>query len=106
VFTDGDGCLGINIYKDNAYKRGWGVKLFFEIHLHKKDTDLLQKMKEFFNVGKVYNSKPNSSKYFFTSIADLQVVKNHFNNYTLKNLGFFNSLSKHKNPRIGKKWRK
>jgi LAGLIDADG endonuclease len=82
-FTDGDGCLGINIYKDNAYKRGWGVKLFFEIHLHKKDTDLLQKIKEFFNVGKVYNSKPNSSKYFVTSIADLQVIKNHFNNYPL-----------------------
>jgi len=27
-FTDGDGCLGINIYKDNAYKRGWGSKTF------------------------------------------------------------------------------
>lgn len=82
-FTDGDGCLGINIYKNNAYKRGWVVKLFFEIHLHKKDTDLLQKIKEIFNVGKVYNSKPNSSKYFVTSIADLQVIKNHFNNYPL-----------------------
>ena len=42
-----------------------GVKLFFEIHLHKKDTDLLQKIKEIFNVGMVYNSKPNSSKYLF-----------------------------------------
>ena len=74
-----------------------GVKLFFENHLHKKDTDLLQKIKEIFNVGKVYNSKPNSSKYFVTSIEDLQVIKNHFNNYpyTLKNLGIFNSLSKH-----------
>jgi hypothetical protein len=82
-FTDGEGCLGINIYKDNAYKTGWRVKLFFEIHLHKKDTDLLQKIKENFNVGKVYNSKPNSSKYFVTSIADLQVIKNHFNNYPL-----------------------
>ena len=106
-FTDGEGCLGINIYKDNAYKTGWRVKLFFEIHLHKKDTDLLQKIKEFFNVGKVYNSKSNSSKYFFTStlasaslvllfglhsnpnnktraeVADLQVIKNHFNNYPL-----------------------
>lgn len=76
-----------------------GVKLFFEIllHKHKKDTDLLQKIKEIFNVGKVYNSKPNSSKYFVTSIADLQVIKNNLNNYQLHThkFGLFNSLSKH-----------
>ena len=49
----------------------------------KKIQIYCKKIKEIFNVGKVYSKKPNSSKYFVTSIAVLQVIKNHFNNYPL-----------------------
>ena len=55
-FTDGEGSFTLSIYKDEKYKTGWRVRLFFEIHLHKKDLKILENIRKFFDVGKLYNS--------------------------------------------------
>jgi len=81
-FTDGEGCFWIDVYKDNAYKTGWRVKLYYQINLHKKDQFLLEHIQKFFKVGKLYTS-PTAVRYYVSSISDLQVIIQHFDKYTL-----------------------
>jgi len=78
-FTDGEGCFWINVYKDDTYKTGWRVKLFYQIDLHRKDQALLEQIKKIFNVGYIYNSS-TVSRYYVTSVEDLQVISEHFKN--------------------------
>jgi len=59
------------------------VKLFFEIHIHKKDLALLEQIQTFFGVGKVYTKNNDSISYLVTSVKDLQVIREHFNKYPL-----------------------
>lgn len=81
-FIDAEGCFGINIYRDKKYSTGWRVKIFFEIHLHKKDYGLLEQIKKFFGVGNIYKNS-DSIKYSFSSVKDVQVIKQHFYKYPL-----------------------
>lgn len=82
-FTDAEGCFGLYIYKQSNYKTGWYVYLVFSISLHQKDMDLLIKVKNFFNTGKIYKHGPETVKYTVKSINDLQKIINHFDNYPL-----------------------
>ncbi len=50
-FTDGEGCFWIDVYKDNTYKTGWRVKLFYQINLLRKDQSLLEHIQKFLNVA-------------------------------------------------------
>ena len=81
-FTNGEGCFFINTYKDEMYKSGWRVKLSYEIHLHRKDLYLLEKIQKFFDTGKIYNSS-TASKYVVYSVTGLQKIIQHFDKYTL-----------------------
>ena len=81
-FTDGEGCFWIDIYKDKAYKTGWRVKLFYQINLHRKDQALLEQTQNFFNVGRIYNS-PTNSRYYVSSVTDLEIIIQHFDKYVL-----------------------
>ena len=82
-FSDAEGCFWIGLYKDNKYKTGWRVKLFFQINLHKKDLALLEQIQSYFNgIGKIYN-KPLVVSYHVTSVDDLQIIIDHFDIYTL-----------------------
>ena len=82
-FSDAEGCFLISLYKDDKYKTGWRVKLCFEIHLHKKDLTLLKQIQYYLNgIGKIYN-KPLAVSYHVTSVNELQIILDHFDNYTL-----------------------
>lgn len=82
-FLDGEGCFLISISKDNKFKTGWRVKHYFAIHIHKKDQALLEKINNFFNVGKIYVNKDDSIQYLVFSVKKLQVIRKHFEDYPL-----------------------
>lgn len=74
----------MRLFKNSKYKAGWGLELRYEIHLHRKDTVVLEQISKFFNgVGNIY-VKSESSTYCVSSEKDLQVIINHFNNYPLQ----------------------
>ena len=82
-FTDGEGCFLVSFYKDKRQKTGWGVQLFFQICLHKKDKPLLEKFKEFFTVGSITKHESKSVQYRISSIKHLQLIVDHFDKFSL-----------------------
>ena len=82
-FVDAEGCFRISVTRNDNYVCGWRVKLYFEIHIHKKDLALLELIQKFFGVGNIYIKNDNSITYLVTSVKDLQVILEHFNKYPL-----------------------
>ena len=56
-FSDGESNFTVRIFKSNTVKVGWAVQPVFQIGLHKKDLDLLKKIKAFFDVGEIYHKE-------------------------------------------------
>jgi hypothetical protein len=83
-FTDGEGSFILTIIKDKKYKTGWRVACRFVISLHKKDLILLNKIKDFFNTGNVFNMGIDASQYRVESLKGLENIINHFDKYPLK----------------------
>lgn len=54
----------------------------FQIELHKKDLNLLEKFQAFIGVGKIYH-KEESCNYMVQSLRDLNVIINQFKRYPL-----------------------
>lgn len=54
----------------------------FQICLHRKDLDLLKKIKVFFGVGEIY-FKEKSCHYVVQDIKNINVIVNHFERYHL-----------------------
>ncbi|PIW97075.1 hypothetical protein COZ82_01540 [Candidatus Kaiserbacteria bacterium CG_4_8_14_3_um_filter_38_9] len=52
--TDGEGCFYVNLSKSDAYKTGWRVQLHFHLKLQAMDRELLEKVCNTLNCGKVY----------------------------------------------------
>ena len=106
-FTDAEGCFLINIVRRSDQKLGYNVNLMFKIKLHLKDKLLLEKIRNFFDkialaatygcsaasrsrlgnpagrVGNITVRKNGSVEYVVSSIKDLEIVINHFDNYPL-----------------------
>uniref|UniRef100_UPI0020007275 hypothetical protein n=1 Tax=Exserohilum turcicum TaxID=93612 RepID=UPI0020007275 len=80
-FVDGEGSLGIHIYKSPASRLGWEVIPQFSISLHKKDRFILEQIKSYFAVGNIYNLGSEGVLYQVKSLKDLLVVIKHFENY-------------------------
>ena len=81
-FSDGESNFTVRIFKSNSTKLGWTIQPVFQIGLHKKDLNLLEKIKTFLGVGTIYH-KEESSNYMIQSLRDLNVIINHFNKYPL-----------------------
>jgi len=81
--TDAEGCFQIAINKDETYKTGWNVRLFYLISLHRKDEALLKLIQKFFGVGKIYNSGKDAISYRVYSQKDLIIILEHFDKYPL-----------------------
>lgn len=81
-FVDGEGCFSINVRPRPNRDKGYAVELVFKITLSSKDKFLLEKIQNFFNVGKLL-SQGSSISYCVRSLKDLQVIINHFDNYPL-----------------------
>lgn len=84
-FVDGEGSFWVNISRENTFKIGWRVKLYFQIALHKRDKVLLEQINNFFVVGKIYKNNNNEAAIYYTvtSVRDLTVIRKHFEKYTL-----------------------
>jgi hypothetical protein len=83
-FTDAEGCFLINIVRRSDQKLGYNVNLMFKIKLHLKDKLLLEKIRNFFDkIGNITVRKNGSVEYVVSSIKDLEIVINHFDNYPL-----------------------
>jgi hypothetical protein len=84
-FGDGESSFTISIIKDSRYKLGWVVKPSYRIGLHKKDYDLLMRIKAFFALGNIIKDRKTNMIYFVVnSLADLtKVIIPHFLEYPL-----------------------
>lgn len=81
-FSDGESNFTVRIFKSNTVKVGWAVQPVFQIGLHKKDLDLLKKIKAFFDVGEIYH-KEKSCNYVVQNLISLNLIVNHFERYPL-----------------------
>ena len=56
-FTDGEGCFSISIFKNNTLKSGYQVFPEFVLTQGAKSLETLEKIKDFFDCGKIYENK-------------------------------------------------
>lgn len=82
-FVDAEGCFTLGISRNKSCKTGWSIQLFFQIALHRKDTELLERVQNYFGVGKIHKHGPQSIIFRISSIKNLQVLFNHFDKYPL-----------------------
>lgn len=82
-FADAESSFVLSITKSNIVKSGWVIKPRFQIHLHKKDLFVLEAIKNFLGVGKIYVNKGNSVEFRVFSIRELKVILNHFEKFPL-----------------------
>jgi len=82
--TDGEGFFGISISKNNKLKTGWQVQLRFLIGVHIKDGFVLEQIRDYFGVGTLFKDRSDYIKYGVQSMADLQIIINHFEKHPLK----------------------
>lgn len=80
--TDGEGCFFIRVSPRLNRKKGFDVNLLFKITLSCKDKLLLEKVQNYFGVGRLY-SHGNSVSYNVRSLKDLEVIVDHFGKYPL-----------------------
>nr|YP_009543490.1 LAGLIDADG endonuclease [Coniothyrium glycines]AYU74380.1 LAGLIDADG endonuclease [Coniothyrium glycines] len=81
--VDAEGCFTTSIYKDSRMKKGWQVKPIFKINLHKKDLKILEALQKTWGVGKIYRHSQDSLMYRVSSLKNLRIITNHFDNYPL-----------------------
>ena len=82
-FVDGEGCFSVAISKNKDSNVGWRVRLYFYIGLHVKDRALLEDIKNFFGVGKIYSATESLIQYQVNSLQDIKVIISHFDKYKL-----------------------
>lgn len=81
--VDAEGCFTTSIYKDCRMKTGWQVKPIFQLNLHKKEIKILEAVQKTWGVGKIYKHGQDSFMYRVSSLKNLRVITNHFDNYPL-----------------------
>lgn len=83
-FTDGEVTFQMSFNERAAYKTGINLLYSFAITLHKKDLDLLRKIKLFFGVGYIVPVGKDKVFYAVLSVKDLiNVIIPHFDKYPL-----------------------
>lgn len=82
-FTDAEGCFGVYLANNEKYSTGWNVLVRFELHLHVRDRQLLEEIREFFEgVGSITSTEDRAS-YIVRSVSELEIIVKHFDNYPL-----------------------
>jgi hypothetical protein len=83
-FSDAEANFYVRISKKQTMKAGWTVEPIFAIRLHDKDLKVLSLIQAYFGVGKIYHHKDvNEATFRVSSIKDLPVIIDHFDNYPL-----------------------
>ena len=90
-FTDGEGCFSISIFKNKTLKFGYQVFPEFVLTQGARSLETLEKVKEFFGCGKIYENKRYDNhreslyKYCVRNKIDLlEKVCPFFNKYPLQ----------------------
>ena len=83
-FTDGEGSFTVSLTRDNRLKSRWRVRPLFQISLHKKDSPLLEQIKNFLGVGRIYKLNNNAIIYKVYSEKELLVIQKHFEKFPLQ----------------------
>jgi hypothetical protein len=84
-FTDGEGCFFIA--KNNNYFR-----FFFQIKLHIDDRNVLNFIKEYLGIGKIYTSK-NEATFVVTAKEEVKIIIDIFSKSPLNTTKHLNFLS-------------
>ena len=82
-FTDAEGCFQVLIRQDFRQKVQWRVSLAFQIQLHVKDIAILKAIQQTLGVGTITTAKSNMANYNVWSVKELQIIIDHFNQYSL-----------------------
>lgn len=82
-FTDGEGCFLINVRPKSKRSNGYSVELVFRLHLHSRDRALLEKIRDFFGVGRLTAVSENHAQYWVGTLEDILVIVKHFDKYPL-----------------------
>lgn len=83
-FVYGEGCFLININPKSKYKTGYSVNLIFKLKIHSRDINLLENIKNYFNIGNITHRKDGYIEFIVSSIrGDIKVLINHFDTYPL-----------------------
>lgn len=64
-------------------KSGYRVEIVFNIVLHKKDEALLELIKSYFNVGKIYKVSQYGLRLQVESVKEFEAIIKHFDLYPL-----------------------
>ena len=87
-FVDGEGCFTVAIYKSPDRHLKWRVQPEFIVAQHERDEELLCKLKDYFEIGKVkvlYNGKHGALKAFrVRGMSNLSRVVKFFEMYPLR----------------------
>lgn len=81
-FADAESCFSVSFFRVNTIKIGWRTQASFKITLHQKDLALLESIRLFFQVGKIYDHGKDSIIYQVRSSKDLEVIIAHFDMFT------------------------
>nr|YP_009445563.1 LAGLIDADG endonuclease [Bipolaris cookei]ATV95723.1 LAGLIDADG endonuclease [Bipolaris cookei] len=83
-FSDGESYFSISLNKSSKMNTGWIVNLQFGIKIHKKDRYLLESIQAFFmGIGSISSHGNDGVQFRVSSIKDLQIIVDHFNNFPL-----------------------
>ena len=82
-FVDGEGCFTVSVVEYKKYKMGWVILPSFKICLHAKDKAVLEGIKNFLRVGKIYQHGPQAVQLQVQSIKELKVILEHFYKFPL-----------------------
>ena len=82
-FLDGEGCFHVSITENKNYQLAWQVRPRFQIGIHVKDKALLEDVKNYLRVGKIYKSVPELIQLKVQSLKELETVINHFEKFPL-----------------------
>lgn len=92
-FADAESSFSMSVFKSKTAAIGWTIEPCFIITLHKKDIELLKKIKNFFGVGSVDIAGSKIARYRVRSRQDLKTIILHFERYPLQTTKVINFVS-------------
>ncbi len=91
-FSDAEGSFIISMYKNEKSKLKWRISAYFSIHVHEKDLPLLELIQKTLGVGIVRKNNENTVLFRVSDINELQIIMNHFKNYSLVSAKYLDFL--------------
>lgn len=82
-FSDAESSFSILVQPNSKHKTNWRIKAIFSISLHRKDTEILEIIKNTLGIGKINNKGLTQVVYRVESFNELDILINHFEKYPL-----------------------